>query len=161
VIEPKDVDVIERQIVRDGRSLLQYVGEAYPYAPHLAEPACRRLAALAKEQQAAVGRIIRFLQRHHETPPVLDSFPTSYTSANFVALAHMLPELQKDEQHGIAELERALAAQPDGDVRHLLWDHLQTKRRALETLNEIYRLDAQAERVEPSVIPSTAVQPAH
>jgi hypothetical protein len=161
VIDARGLHLIERQIIRDGRSLLQYVGDAFPYAPHLAEPGVHRLTALAKEQQTAVGRLIRFLQRHHATPPWLGSFPSEFTSANFVALAHLLPALQKDEQRGIAELERSLATLPAGEVHDLLADYLQMKRRALETLNDICRLDAEAERAEPSVVASTAVQPAH
>jgi hypothetical protein len=160
--DTQGLQLIARQIIRDGRSLLQYVGEAYPYAPHQAEPAVHRLMALAKDQSAAVGRLVRFLQRHHATPPLLGSFPTEFTSANFVALVHLLPALQKDEERGIADLEQLLATLPTGEVHALLADYLQSKRQALETLNEICRLDAQAERAEPSVIPSSSpVQPTH
>ena len=153
MIDAQEIRLIGRQIIRDGRSLLQYVGEAFPYAPHQAEPAVHRLESLAKEQSAAVGRLIRFLQRHHATPPLLGSFPSEFTSANFVALIHLLPALLKEEQEGIAELERSLAVLPHGEVRDLLADYLQTKRRTLDTLNEICRLDAVAERAEPSVAP--------
>ncbi len=161
MIDAQGLHLIQQQIIRDGRSLLQYVGEAFPYAPHRAEPAVHRLEALAKEQNAAVGRLIRFLQRHHATPPLLGSFPSDFTTANFVALAHLLPALQKDEQHGIAELERALATLPAGEVHDLLADYLQTKRRTLQILDEICQLDAEAERAEPSVIPTNAAQPVH
>jgi hypothetical protein len=162
VIDRQGLQLIARQIIRDGRSLLQYVGEAYPYAPHQAEPAVHRLMALAKDQNAAVGRLVRYLQRHHATPPLLGSFPTEFTSTNFVALMHLLPPLQKDEERGIAELERSLATLPIAEIHALLADYLQSKRRALETLNDICKLDAQAEHAGPSVIPSsTAVQPTH
>lgn len=161
MIDGQGLHLIHRQIIRDGRSLLQYVGEAFPYAPHQAEPGVHRLEALAREQHAAVGRLIRFLQRHHATPPLLGSFPSEFTSVNFVALAHLLPALQKDEQKGITELEQALAILPHGEVHDLLSEYLQTKRRTLETLNRICRLDAEAERAEPSVIPTKAALPAH
>jgi hypothetical protein len=161
VIDAQGIQLIERQIVRDGRSLLQYVGEAFPYAPHRAEPAVQRLLAAAKEQSAAVGRLIRFLQRHHAIPPLLGSFPTEFTSINFVALVHVLPALLKDEQHGIAELEQTVVTLPAGEVHDLLGDYLETKRRTLAVLNEICRLDAEAERAEPSVISTNAAQPVH
>jgi hypothetical protein len=155
------LQLIARQIIRDGRSLLRYVGEAYPYAPHKAEPAVQRLQALAAEQGAAVGRLVRFQQRHHATPPVLGSYPSDFTTTNFIALVHLLPALQKDEQKGIAELERSLATLPAGEVHDLLADYLQAKRRALAELDALCRLDAEAERAEPSVIPTSAAQPAH
>ncbi len=106
MIDAQGIYLIQRQIIRDGRSLLQYAGAAFPYAPHQAEPAVQRLVALAREQNAAVGRLVRFLQRHHATPPLLGSFPSEFTAINFVALVHLMPPLQKDEQQGIAELER-------------------------------------------------------
>jgi hypothetical protein len=96
VIDAVVAHLIERQIVRDGRSLLQYVDEAYPYTPARAEQERRRIAELAKEEQAAVGRLIRFLHRHHVTPPLLGAFPSSFTTINFVSLEHLLPALQKE-----------------------------------------------------------------
>jgi hypothetical protein len=155
------LDVVKRQIVRDGRSLLQYVGEAFPYAPARAGKTRDRVEALAHEERDAVGRLIRFLQRHHDTPPVLGSFPTNFTTVNFVSLDHLLPALQKDQEHGIVALGRDIAALPAGEVRTLLSDYLEMKQRHLQALQEVCGADAWAEREHPSVIPSDKAQPAH
>jgi hypothetical protein len=131
-------------ICRDGRSLLQYVEEAFPYTTTRDEPARRRIAELARDVQQAIGRLIRHLQRNHVTPPVLGAFPSAFTTINFVALEHLLPALQKDEERSVAQLERVLALLVDSDERRLLWDYLEMKRRHLQVLQELGRLEAAA-----------------
>jgi hypothetical protein len=138
------IALIEQQIVEGGRSLLQYVVEAFPYRTAKGEPAWHRIETLAREQQEAVGRLIRYLHRHHVTPPLFGAFPSGFTTINFVALEHLLPALQKDQQLSIAALEKALAGLPESAERHLLWDHLQMKRRHLQTLQEIGQAEAVA-----------------
>lgn len=161
MIDASGIDIIARQIVRDGRSLLQYVGEAFPYVPARAEQARYRFEALGREQQAAVGRLVRFLQRHHATPPVLGAFPSVFTTINFVALDHLMAPLQEEEQSAIADLERQLASLPEGDARTLLADYLDMKRRHLQELKAIAHIEQEAERGHPSVIPAGEAAPAH
>ena len=138
MIDARGLVLIQQQIRRDERSLLQYVGEAFPYTPHTAEPARDKIAELAREEQEGVGRLIHFLQRHHQTPPLLGAFPSRFTTSNFVSLEHLLPELVRDEQHAAQELERELATLPEGEVRHLLWDYLTMKRRHLQVLQGVH-----------------------
>jgi hypothetical protein len=137
VINAHGLSIALEQVRRDGRSLLQYVDEAFPYTPAAAEPARHRLAELAREEQQAVGRLMRFLQRHHVTLPLLGAFPSNFTTINFVSLDHLLPVLVKDERHKIAELERRLASLPESELRRLLWEYLEMKRRHLHVLEEI------------------------
>jgi hypothetical protein len=138
VIDERGLFLIQQQIRRDGRSLLQYVGEAFPYAPVSAEATQRRVAELAREEQEAIGRLIRFLQRHHATPPVLGAFPSSFTTINFISLEHLLPALVKDQQRAVAELQHELGTLPDGEVRHLLWEYLEMKRKHLQVLEGVH-----------------------
>ena len=129
--------LIERQIRRDGRSLLQYVAESFPYTPASGEPAVAQVNALALEEQEAIAKLVRFLHRQHVSPPVLDSYPSQFTNINFVSLDHLLPGLLREQQTAVAELEHALAIYPDGEVRHLLWEYLHMKRRHLQTVSEL------------------------
>jgi hypothetical protein len=161
VSDAQGLELIARQIIRDGRSLLQYVSDAFPYAPAEAEPARHRLENLVQEERAFVGRLIRHLHRHHVTPPFLAAFPTRFTTINFVSLDHILPALVKDDELGIGDLERGLAGLPESDERHLLAELLDLKRRHLQELHEIARNVARAEAHDPSIIPSGAVQAAH
>jgi hypothetical protein len=163
VTDPQGLEHISRQILRDGRSLLQYVSEAFPYAPAEAEPARHRLEALVQEERSAIGNLIRHLLRRHETPPFLAAFPTRFTTINFVSLGHILPALVKDQELSIADLEHTLAELHESDERRLLADLLDLKRRHLQELHEVSRNVARAEAHEPSVVPapSAAVKAAH
>jgi hypothetical protein len=137
VIDAVAEELIERQIARDGRSLLQYVGESAPYTPARSEQAHVRIAEMAREEQEAIGRLIRFMQRHHVSPPVLGAFPSHFTTINFVALDFLLPALLKEQKFCVSDLERSLAALPEGETRRLLWDYLEMKRRHLHAFEEM------------------------
>jgi hypothetical protein len=137
VIDAAAQELIERQIRRDGRSLLQYVGESFPYTPTSGEQALAQVNALAREEQEAIARLVRFLHRQHVSPPVLGSFPSVYTNINFVSLVHLLPGLLQEQQAAVAELERSLASLPEGEARRVLWEYLEMKRRHRQTLTEI------------------------
>jgi hypothetical protein len=126
--------LIERQILRDSRALLQYVCESFPYTPASAEKAHALVFELAREEQEALARLIRFMHRYHVSPPVLGAFPSHYTTINFVSLDHLLRPLLKEQRFAVAELERALAALPESDARHILWQYLDLKRRHVQAL---------------------------
>jgi hypothetical protein len=134
VIDARAADLIGRQIVRDGRSLLHYIDEAFPYTPAQAEHRRARIHELAQGEQEAVGRLIRFLHRQHVTPPFLSAFPSNFTTSNFVSLDHVLPALNREQERGIAQLERDVAALPDGEGRQVLLGYLEEKRRRLQEL---------------------------
>jgi hypothetical protein len=137
VIDAVAEGLIIRQIARDGRSLLQYVGESAPYTPARSEHAHAQVAELAREEQEAIGRLIRFLHRQHVSPPVLGSFPSHFTTINFVALDFLLPALLKEQKFAVADLERVLAALPESETRHLLRGYLEMKRRHLHAFEEM------------------------
>jgi hypothetical protein len=126
--------LIERQIRRDSRSLLQYVCESFPYTPASAELSHAQVFELAREEQEALARLVRFMHRHHVSPPVLGAFPSHFTTINFVSLEHLLPPLLKEQRFAVAELERALATLPESDARHVLWEYLELKRRHVQAL---------------------------
>jgi hypothetical protein len=134
VIDAQVAHLIERQIVRDGRSLVQYVEEAFLYSSASGEELRHRVDALAKDEQQAVGKLIRFLHKEHVTPPLLGAFPSRFTTINFAALDHLLPAILKEQEAGIAELERALHHLPECEGRHVLWEYLEGKRRRLGAL---------------------------
>jgi len=137
VIDAAAQELIERQIRRDGRSLLQYVCESFPYTPISGEHALAQVNTLGREEQEAVARLVRFLHRQHVSPPILGSFPSQFTNINFVSLDHLLPGLLREQQAAVAELEHGLASLPDGEARHVLWEYLEMKRRHLQTLSEM------------------------
>jgi hypothetical protein len=124
-------------IVKDGRSYLQYLSEAYPWATAQKQPELATLLALAKEEGEAVARIARFLQKNHLNPPRFGAYPSVYTNDNFVALDYVVPILLREATARVAQLEGAVGHVADGDARKLLEGYLETKRRQLAALSEI------------------------
>jgi hypothetical protein len=137
VIDADALHLIVRQIRRDGRSRLQYVGESFPYTPAQSAAARATVEELAREEREAIARLIQFMHRNHVSPPVIGAFPGGYTTSNFVALEHLLPILKSEQEHAIAELEQSLAALPESEVRRRLWEYLEMKRRHLKALQSI------------------------
>ena len=145
--DPAGLALIEALVRRDGRSLLQYTDESYPWTTREAHEVLSRVRALAEEERDAVGRLVRFLTRHHKTPRSYGSYPSTYTTLNFVALEHLLPALHAEQQKAVADLETRIVYLPRDDARALLQEHLEMKRRHLEALAELAKFS------QPSVIP--------
>lgn len=80
-----------------GRSLLQYVGESWPWtsADEAAEQA--QIDALVAEQRESVRTLTELLAaRGHLIDP--GSYPTEYTSLHYVALDYLLSQLVEEQQ---------------------------------------------------------------
>lgn len=124
-------------IVKDGRSYLQYLSEAFPWATAQKQPALATLFALAKEEGEAVTHIARYLQKNRLNPPRFGAYPSVYTNDNFVALDYVVPILLRETKTRVVELEAAIGQVANDDARKLLTGYLELKRRQLAALAEI------------------------
>ena len=66
--------------------------------------------------------------------PWLGSYPTSFTTINFLSLTHILPRLVDFEKSSVAELERDLPVIGDAGAKDRLTKLLQMKREHLREL---------------------------
>ena len=88
------------------------------------------MSKLAAGERDAIARLLTFLQRHHAAPPYLGSFPTSFTTANFVTLDYLRPLLVKQARTEVAHLQEDLSHVHDPEARDLVqslplvWDGL-------------------------------------
>ncbi len=123
-------------ILKDGRSYLQYLSEAFPWATAQKQPALATLLVLAKEEGEAVTNIARYLQKQRLNPPRFGAYPSVYTNDNFVSLDYVLPILLRETKARVAHLEAASHVAND-DARKLLTGYLELKRRQLASLAEI------------------------
>src|SRR5206468_437040 len=57
---------------KDGRSLLQYASEAFPWTTANNHFFLDKLHRMAEEERQALRKFYQFLVRHHVTPPILD-----------------------------------------------------------------------------------------
>jgi rubrerythrin len=130
-------------IRREGRSLLQYVSEAFPWTQPEEQAALEQFQQLVQEEQQAVAGLIGFMQRRRLTPPALGTYPMSFTNINFVSLDHLLPVLANHQRQAIQALERDLTRVSDPEAQQQVQTLLAMKRRHLQALEEIARNNPQ------------------
>ena len=134
MIAAQDAALLETIIRREGRSLLQYQSEAFPWPKSSGDPTPEKVRELAREERDAVGALVKFLARRRHTVPYLGAFPMAFTTMNFVSLDYLLPRLVEDGRRSVAALERDRAALTDADAKAELDRLIDLKRRHLKAL---------------------------
>ncbi len=129
--------LVEAILRREGRSLLQYVSESFPWTTADEQEPLARLQAMVREERQATGALSQFFAKREHTVPYLGSFPTSFTTINFVSLDHILPLLAEAERQSLEQLERDLPNVADVEARDLLQKMVEMKRRHLTTLKTL------------------------
>jgi hypothetical protein len=128
--------LLQSLFLKENRSLLQYVSEADPWTAHKTQRTPELVRTLAREEQEALGKIARLLLKHHVLPAAPLNYPANFTTINFVALEHLLPFLVDYEEKCVKELEPRIGGLRDEQVRALVSDYLELKRRHLKALTE-------------------------
>ncbi len=137
MLDPQAQTVVQAVVRREGRSLLHYVGDAFPWTTPDEEAALAQLGGVIAEERRAIGGLLQFLGRRAHVFPYLGSYPASFTERNFIALEHLLPELVTDQQRLIAALEADLAGVRDAEARDELQRLIALKQRNLATLEAL------------------------
>lgn len=129
--------ILQEIVRREGRSVLSYVGDAYPWTTAQNSAALTKLRHLVAEERTAVAELGRFLARHRLPMVYLGSYPSSFTTINFVALEYLRPRLVAFEGQSIADLERDLERLTNPEARAEVSRLLQVKRRHLTELESL------------------------
>jgi hypothetical protein len=137
MIDPRTEAVLQEIVRRESRSVLSYVGDAFPWTTARESAALPRLSKLVAEERQAVAELALFLTRRHVTLPYLGSYPNAFTTINFIALDYLLPRLVDFEGQSIADLERDLARLTDPEARAKVEKLLEVKRRHLPILKSL------------------------
>jgi hypothetical protein len=132
--------LLQNEIRRLGRSLLQYVAEAMPYSNNEDRETLGRLAQLTQEERDALAALGRLLRRQHLPPPYLGPYPERFTSLNYLSLDRLLPLLIEDHRQAVAGLEKSVAAASDPEGRAALERLLTLKRRHLAIVEELAKV---------------------
>jgi hypothetical protein len=134
VIDDRTQALLQDVVRRESRSLLAYLHDAYPWATSREEGTLTGLRGLAAEEGRAVAALGEYLARQNLAPPPLASYPSSFTTLNFLSLDFLLPRLARVQHQSVADLERDLAAVHDAGARGQLEKLLATKQRTLAGL---------------------------
>ena len=151
MIDPVTQAVLQRIIRREGRSLLQYVSESFPWTAPGENGAVVRLREIAAEENNSTAALVRYVSKRRMTPPYLGAYPMAFTNINYLSLAHLLPHLAEAQKRAIAELEADLAKLNDEEARAYLRNILDMKRRHEKELERLKSAPAAAPPPTPAV----------
>ena len=88
-------------------SLLQYVGDAWPWSDASAQRERNELDVLIGRQREQIVRLTELLEGRGWTIE-FGTYPTEYTDLHYVALDYLLSQLVENEEQLISEIERTI-----------------------------------------------------
>lgn len=146
-MDPRTTAVLQQAFRRESLSMLRYVGEAFPWTTLAGGGALRRLGEIVAEDREATAGLGRFLFRRHIAPSFTGSFPSAFTTINFLSLDYLLPRLAASQRKALADLERDLAAVTDAEAKTELEKLLAVKRLHLSELEALHVPRGEATKV--------------
>ncbi len=129
--------VLQAVVGRESLSLLSYAGDAFPWATAREEEALSALRRLVHDEREAVNDLGRYLARHRVPPPPFGSYPSHYTTMNFISLDYLLPRLRDEGRALVALLERDVASLGQPEAQALAKKLLEVKKRDLQELERL------------------------
>jgi hypothetical protein len=139
MIDAQSRTVLQDLVRREGRSLLQYVSESFPWITPEEQQALATLKAMVREEQEGVAAIARFLYGNRVSPAPLGPFPMNFTNINYISLDHLVPLLIENQRRRIAEMEAAVHGISDAEGRRQAGAFLAVKRQHLQKLEELLK----------------------
>jgi NADH-quinone oxidoreductase subunit N len=137
VISSQDAAVLERILRREGRSLLQYLSEAFPWTRTGTGENLANLQQVICEERDAIAALGRFLLRNERIVPYLGPFPMAFFSMNFVSLDFLLPRLVEYQRQALAALEHDRANLNDAAAVAAVDQFLALKQQHLQVLDRL------------------------
>jgi len=134
VIDPQTVARLHEIMRRESLSVLLYVGQAYPWTLARNNAALTELKRIIDEEREAINGLGTFLVRRHAALPWIGSFPSNFTTINFLSLDYILRRLIDYELPSIQQLEKDITAITDADARAKVQALLDSKRQHLREL---------------------------
>jgi hypothetical protein len=134
VIDAQTYSRLQDIIRREGRSLLQYAVESFPWTSSGTDARPAVLLQAAQDEAEAAGELARLLVRHRLTPPWLGAYAMAFTSFNYLALDRLVPLLVQHQLRGVAALEADLKQLDDEEVRDRVRGLLNVKHANLKKL---------------------------
>jgi hypothetical protein len=140
---PATYSALNQLLIDLGRSLLQYVGECWPWAGSKTQDAQRKIEELVQIQKQQVGELAELLDDAEWT---IDkgTYPTEYTDLHYVALSYLLDQLIQNQREVVEEAQRTLAAcQSHPEARRLVSEIEATQHKILEDLESLAKTTTQ------------------
>jgi hypothetical protein len=136
-VEPSTAALLQEIVRRESLSLLSYVGDAFPWTSRGGDAALAQLRQIVAEHKAAVSALGQRMVRWRVSPGFIGSFPSGFTSINFLAFSHVLPRLVDTERKSLAQLEAEVPLVADAEARAAVQQFLNAKRGHLARLEAL------------------------
>ena len=130
-------ECLNRLLIELGRSLLQYVGECWPWTGAESADERKTLDELVCRQQSNVAQLTGLLAQG-ATSLDFGAYPTEYTDLHYVGLDYLLQQLAESQRMLVADLEKAVSeCRNDSGARELLDEILTAERDILAELQDL------------------------
>jgi hypothetical protein len=133
-MNPATAALVQEIVRRESISLLNYVGDAFPWTTSRGTAALARLQELVHAHREAIAEVGRFLAKKRTPVGYIGSYPANFTTINYLSLDYVLPRLAADEARGVAQLERDLKQLTDSEAQAAVQKLLAVKRDHHKTL---------------------------
>lgn len=143
MMDPATHSYLQTLIRQEGRSMMQYLGESYPWTTPENEGLLTNLRRMIDEENQMTEEIAKFLLRHRGRPPFLGAYPMSFTNINFISLDHLLPRLVSFQKGRLAELDVQVNKLLHEESREQVRKLVEMKKRHLSQLEELTASRAQ------------------
>lgn len=134
---------LNQLLIDVGRSLLQYVGECWPWSGSKSQDAQRKIEDLVEIQQRQVGELAELLDDAEWTIDY-GTYPTEYTDLHYVALSFLLDQLIQNQRELVEESKRTSSAcEVHSEARQLVSEIEATQQAILNELEVLGQTMAQ------------------
>lgn len=103
------LQILNNLLNRLNRSLLQYIGESWPWTSYGSSSRADVFAALVRRQHFGAERLAELLVDRRAAIEV-DNYPWDGSALHYVTLDYVMPKLLADEQSILQELNEAAKA---------------------------------------------------
>jgi hypothetical protein len=134
VIDSQTCQIIQKILHDESRTLLQYACEAFPRFTPAEKSELARLQARADQELAAARTMAVWLTRQGKQPLPMDPYPAWYMQINFISVAFLLPQLEKEHRAAIDRLTTAVGKLTNSDAKSLVEAILAQKQKTLAIL---------------------------
>jgi hypothetical protein len=137
MIDTRTQALLQDLVRRASRSMLQYVGEAYPWAPNTDGDLLAKVQAVIREEEEAIESLATFLRKKRIPLGYLGSYPQNFTNLNYVTLDYLMPRILDWQRKWVAVLEKDASLIKDAEADAEVFKLVATARRHLDELQKL------------------------
>ena len=144
MIDARTQALLQDIVRRASRSMLQYIGNSYPWAGDGEAGLLTQVQAVIAEEEQAIEGLAGYLRKHRMGLPYLGSYPQNFTNLNYVSLDYLMPRLLKWQREWVTILEKDATLVANAEAKAEVGKLIAVARRHVEELEKITATHAQA-----------------